>query len=475
VTFESFQLDARVMAGVQKLGFDTPTPIQEQAIPIVLQGKDVMGLAQTGTGKTAAFALPILQRLLQGPRGKVRALILAPTRELAEQIHEQFLELGSGMRPKSVTVYGGVSMERQIQALRRGAEIVVACPGRLLDHMQQRTIDLSGVEVLVLDEADRMFDMGFLPDIRRVVRHLPAKRQTLLFSATMPQEIAKLAHEVLRNPTRVEVKHTVPLTTVSHAIYPVEQHAKSQLLVQLLGKIDTDSVLVFTRTKHRTERLAKQLNSLGYGCASLQGNLSQNRRQAALDGFRSGKFKILVATDIAARGIDISSISHVVNFDIPDTVEAYTHRIGRTGRAARTGDAYTLVSGEDAPMVRDIEKALGRPIERRYVDGFDYKMPKQVARRAEKAAMPRENRPDPRRRGGPRDGRVIQKIYNTRVRGEDGAELPPRSPHRDGDRGDRRPHAPAERARPIAAAASAAGEGPRQPRQTAWRTPRRRR
>ncbi len=390
--FQSFNLHPVIAASIAEAGYTTPTPIQQQAIPTVLQGRDVMGLAQTGTGKTAAFALPILNRLMDGPRGRVRALIVAPTRELAEQIHESFTMLGRQTKLKSVTVYGGVNVNPQIQALRNGVEIVVACPGRLLDHLSQGTIDLSHLEVLVLDEADQMFDMGFLPDIRRILKQIPAKRQTLLFSATMPPDINKLAQEILSNPVTVQVGNTAPPVTVSHALYPVEQHLKTALLLELLKHTDTDSVLIFTRTKHRAKRLGEQLEKAGYKAASLQGNLSQNRRQAALDGFRDGTYQILVATDIAARGIDVSQISHVVNYDIPDTPEAYVHRIGRTGRAAKTGDAFTMVCSDDTIMVRTIEKKLGTPLERRTVSGFDYTVP-APKKDAEFARPPREPRP----------------------------------------------------------------------------------
>ncbi|MBV5339877.1 MAG: DEAD/DEAH box helicase [Deltaproteobacteria bacterium] len=390
--FQEFNLHPVIAASIKEAGYVTPTPIQQQAIPTVMQGRDVMGLAQTGTGKTAAFALPILHRLMEGPRGRVRALIVAPTRELAEQIHESFVTLGKQTRLKSVTVYGGVNVNPQIHALRNGVEIVVACPGRLLDHIGQGTIDLSGLEVLVLDEADQMFDMGFLPDIRRILGHIPAKRQTLLFSATMPPGINKLAQEILKDPVTVQVGNTAPPVTVSHALYPVEQHLKTALLLELLQHTDTDSVLIFTRTKHRAKRLGEQLEKAGYKAASLQGNLSQNRRQAALDGFRDGTYQILVATDIAARGIDVSQISHVVNYDIPDTPEAYVHRIGRTGRAAKTGDAFTMVCSEDAIMVRTIEKKLGATLERRMIDGFDYTVP-APKKDAEFARPPREPRP----------------------------------------------------------------------------------
>jgi ATP-dependent RNA helicase RhlE len=372
MTFQEFKFHPKVAAGISAAGYATPTPIQAQAIPAVMAGRDVMGLAQTGTGKTAAFALPILHRLQPGARGKIRALVVAPTRELAEQINDSFTTLGSQLQLTSTTIYGGVGINPQVATLRRGVDIVVACPGRLLDHIGQGSIDLSRLEVLVLDEADQMFDMGFLPDIRRILKALPAKRQTLLFSATMPEAIRGLANETLSDPVTVQVDRVAPAVTVSHALYPVEQHLKTALLMNLLRHTDTESVLIFTRTKHRAKRLDEQLQKAGCRAASLQGNLSQNRRQAALDGFRDGSFQILVATDIAARGIDVSQISHVINYDIPDTAEAYIHRIGRTGRAARSGDAFTLVTGEDTLMVRAIEKVLGKPLERRRLDDFDY-------------------------------------------------------------------------------------------------------
>jgi ATP-dependent RNA helicase RhlE len=373
MSFSSFQFHPKITASVNALGYRIPTPIQIQAIPPVLAGKDVMGLAQTGTGKTAAFVLPILERLLQGQRGNVRALIIAPTRELAEQIHVSIGELGHNTDLKSCTVYGGVSINPQIQKLRAGVDIIVACPGRLLDHMNQKTVGLACLEVLVLDEADRMFDMGFLPDIRRIIKQLPVRRQTLMFSATMPDSIRKLTDEVLHHPVTVKVGHTAPANTVSHALYPVDQHLKTALLMELLKHTDTESILIFTRTKHRAKRIGQQLEKAGYRAASLQGNLSQNKRQDALDGFRNGSYQILVATDIAARGIDVLSISHVINYDIPDTTDAYTHRIGRTGRAAKTGDAFTFISPEDEPLVKSIERVLGKKIERRLLNNFDYK------------------------------------------------------------------------------------------------------
>ncbi len=387
--FEPFKFHPSISAGIKALGYTTPTPIQNEAIPPVLQGRDVMGLAQTGTGKTAAFVLPILEHLLKGPRGRVRALIIAPTRELAEQTHVAIVALGRDTKLRSATIYGGVGVNPQIQKLRAGVEIVVACPGRLLDHLNQKTIDLSHVEVLVLDEADRMFDMGFLPDIRKIIKQVPAKRQTLLFSATMPDDIRKLVREVQHDPVTVQIGHAAPANTVSHALYPVEQHLKTALLMELLKHTDTESILIFTRTKHRAKRIGQQLEKAGFRAASLQGNLSQNKRQAALDGFRDGSYQILVATDIAARGIDVSSISHVINYDIPDTTDAYTHRIGRTGRAAKTGDAFTFVTREDEPLVRSIERVLGEKVERRFLKDFDYRKAAPT-RDSEFARPPRE-------------------------------------------------------------------------------------
>ncbi len=375
MSFENFGFHHEIMAGINASSYVSPTPIQAQAIPPVLEGRDVLGLAQTGTGKTAAFALPILQRLRQGERRRVRALVLVPTRELAAQIHAAVRTLGKKTQVSSMTIYGGVSIRPQIELLRRGVEVVVACPGRLLDHIAQGTINLAHVEVLVLDEADQLFDMGFLPDIRRILRHIPRKRQTLLFGATMPDEIRILAREILVDPLTVQVGKTAPAITVSHAIYPVAQHLKTRLLVELLRQTQAGSVLVFTRTKHRAKQLGEKLLKAGYQATSLQGNLSQNRRQEAMDGFRDGSYRILAATDIAARGIDVSQISHVINYDIPDTAEGYIHRIGRTGRASRRGDAITLVTPEDDGMVRVIERLLSKPLERRTLTDFDYKTP----------------------------------------------------------------------------------------------------
>ena len=372
MSFEQFSLDSRLYAGLKKVGFTTPTPIQQQAIPAVLEGRDVIGLAQTGTGKTAAFVLPILQHLTKGPLRRVRALIVAPTRELAEQIHKTAVELGQHTKVRSVAIYGGVGKGRQINALQRGAEIVVACPGRLLDLVSGGEINLSRVEILVLDEADRMCDMGFLPDIRRILTLLPDKRQSLFFSATMPPDIRQLANHMLTEPVTVQIGHIAPAKTVSHALFPVPHKLKKKLLITMLAQTATAQILIFTRTKRRARFLARDLDKLGYRAEALQGNMSQNRRQQAINGFRKGKYDILVATDIAARGIDVPGISHVINFDMPDTVDAYTHRIGRTGRAHQNGEAFTLSTPEDESTVRAIEKVLGKRIERRQIEDFDY-------------------------------------------------------------------------------------------------------
>jgi ATP-dependent RNA helicase RhlE len=406
MSFESFNLEPHVMAGVQAAGYTTPTPIQLQTIPVTMQGRDVIGLAQTGTGKTAAFALPILHKLATtGKRGQLRALVISPTRELAEQICDTFSTLGLRTNLRNVAIYGGVGKEMQIRKLRAGAEIAVGCPGRLLDHLYAGALDLSHLEILVIDEADRMFDMGFLPDIKRILECILQPRQTLLFSATMPDDIRRLVKDVLKNPVTIQIGRSAPAASVSHALYPVHQNLKTALLMELLYQTKTESVLVFVRTKHRVERLAEQLYKAGHSVASLQGNLSQSRRQAALDGFRSGKIKILIATDIAARGIDVSSISHVINFDMPESVDAYTHRIGRTGRVEELGDAFTFVTHEDMPLVRDIEKVLGKPIERRTLEGFDYKTesPDKEERRE-----PRTPHRAPFRRPGTGSGRKPQ-------------------------------------------------------------------
>lgn len=372
MSFEPFSLDARLRAGIVSAGYTAATPIQQQAIPHILAGRDLIGIAQTGTGKTAAFMLPILQRLLAQPGRGVRALVLAPTRELAEQIHQAARQLGSRTRLRSGAIYGGVGKKPQVEALRRGLDIVVACPGRLLDLASERSLDLSRVEVLVLDEADRMCDMGFLPDIRRILKLLPHRRQTLFFSATMPDDIRQLADSILRDPASVQVGVIAPPKAVSHALYPVAGDLKKPLLLAMLKRRPDGRALIFTRTKHRARGLAKDLGKQGYRAQALQGNMTQNRRQEALDGFRGDQYDILVATDVAARGIDVADIAHVINFDMPDTADAYTHRVGRTARAQKSGEALTLAVPEDEEMVRQIERVLGAAIERRRLAGFDY-------------------------------------------------------------------------------------------------------
>ena len=391
MSFNSFSLHPQINAGILSAGYITPSPIQAQTIPAILGGTDVLGLAQTGTGKTAAFVLPILQHLMKGPRGKLRALIIAPTRELAEQTHTAIMQLGRQTGLRSLTVYGGVSAQPQIKGLRNGVDIVVACPGRLLDLKDQGTIQLNNIEILVLDEADHMFDMGFLPSIRRIINALPAKRQTLLFSATMPEEIRSLATKILQHPVTVEIGIEKPIDTISHAMYPVEQLRKPEMLMQLLRETGDGQVLVFTRTKHRAKKLASQLIQAGHKATSLQGNLSQSQRQTAMNSFRTGHVKVMVATDIAARGIDVSKVSHVINFDIPDTADAYTHRTGRTGRMEHLGTALSLVTQEDLPMVRTIERLMGKNMERRKLEGFEVNLylPAKPAQDARNSYQPR--------------------------------------------------------------------------------------
>ncbi len=363
------------MQGIKRAGYETATPIQEAAIPAAVRGRDIIGTAQTGTGKTAAFVLPILNKLLDGPRNVTRALIVTPTRELAEQIHDVIKALSVGTKLRSATIYGGVGANPQIQALRNGVEIIVACPGRLLDLMEQRHARMDKIEVLVLDEADRMFDMGFLPDVKRIIKAVPTQRQTMLFSATFPSEVEFLASNSLKNPQKIAMGISRPAHTVTHALYPVPPHLKSPLLLELLKRTSTDSVLIFTRTKYRAQKVTQQIERAGHKVTSLHSDRSQGQRQSALKGFKDGTHNIMVATDIAARGLDVESISHVINYDMPDTADAYIHRIGRTGRAQRTGDAFTLITPEDNDMIRSLERIMGGPIKRETLEGFDYKAP----------------------------------------------------------------------------------------------------
>ena len=396
MNFSEFNFNPAIAAAVQKCGYTVPTPIQMQAIPHLLQGHDLLGLAQTGTGKTAAFVLPTLQRLQQKPRKKTRALILTPTRELAEQIHENIGQMVGTTGLRSCSIYGGVSKVGQIKQIKSGVEMVVACPGRLLDHINSGTIDLTDIEVLILDEADQMFDQGFLPDIRRILKHVPQKRQSMVFSATMPGPIRHLVEDVLSGHVTVQVDYEKPAATISHVLYQVAQGRKTALLKSILQDNNMPTTLIFTRTKYKAKNLARQLQKFGHKATSLQGNLSQNQRKQAMDGFKTGKFNIMVATDIAARGIDVSGISHVVNYDVPDTAEAYTHRTGRTGRAEQTGEAFTFMTSADGKIIQMVERNLGRKIRRETVAGFDCGFDAAplppVKRRANKGASKRTKR-----------------------------------------------------------------------------------
>lgn len=370
--FTEFRFNSAIQRGIIATGFTEPRPIQTQTIPAALEGRDVLGMAQTGTGKTAAFGLPVLERLLARPGDGPRVLILAPTRELASQISAEIRSLAGYAPIRIATVYGGVSAQSQRTALRGRPHIVVACPGRLLDLLEQGAVRLDRIETLILDEADHMFDMGFLPDVRRIISALPKVRQNLLFSATMPKEIRGLADQLLRNPLVVDLTHSVPALTIEHALYPTEGADKLGLLRRLITEDKFTSAIVFTRTKHRARRLAQQLSKLGHHAVALQGDMSQNQRDRAMIGFRNRRFPILVATDIAARGIDVERVSHVINFDMPGTPDAYTHRIGRTGRAGCDGKAYTFVTADDHDLVRAVESRIGAPIARRSIDGVAY-------------------------------------------------------------------------------------------------------
>jgi ATP-dependent RNA helicase RhlE len=377
--FANFKLHPDLLRGVRELGFTRATPIQEQAIPPALEGKDLLACAMTGSGKTAAFLLPILHRLINKPRGTTRALVLTPTRELAAQIEQHLQELAVHTPLSGAAVFGGVGMGPQEHAFRSGVDVIIATPGRLLDHFKQPYAKLAGLEVLVLDEADRMLDMGFLPDIRRVLKHLPARRQTLFFSATMPGPIQTLSRELLRDPASINLERkAAPAVGIRQAIYPVREELKPALFVELMRRGDVGSVIVFTRTKHRANRLADHLANEGIPNAKIHGNRSQAQRTDALEGFKSGRYRCLVATDIVARGIDVEQLEHVVNFDVPHLPEDYIHRVGRTARADATGDAFTFVSPEEEQDLAAIERAVGRRLPRVMVPDFDYaSKPKQ--------------------------------------------------------------------------------------------------
>jgi ATP-dependent RNA helicase RhlE len=371
-SFDTLGLRPEVLAAVRSVGYTHPTPIQSEAIPLALAGRDLIGLAQTGTGKTAAFTLPIIDRLLGGPH-RTRALILTPTRELAAQVDESCTTYSQTTNLTVVAVYGGVALEPQEKKLREGVDIVVATPGRLLDHLERQNVVFDDLEILVLDEADRMLDMGFAPQINRIVDQIPRYRQTLLFSATMPPEVEALARKYLRKPLVVQVgRRSMAASTVTHAVYPVPREKKSELLVELLRQPTMDSVLVFSRTKHGADRVVRHLEKAGIEATAMHADKSQAQRTRALEDFKAGTIRVLVATDIAQRGLDISGISHVINYDVPQQPEDYIHRIGRTGRAAATGDAYTFMSTDEIAMVRTIERLLGQPIPRISVPGYDF-------------------------------------------------------------------------------------------------------
>jgi len=443
--FSNFGLNPDLLRGIETLGFEQPTPIQQDAIPPALEGRDVLACAMTGSGKTAAFLLPILHRLKDKQRGTTRVLVLAPTRELAAQIVEHLEGFARFTDIKGAAVFGGVAMGPQEKAFRQGVDILVATPGRLLDHFQNDYAKLDGLEILVLDEADRMLDMGFLPDVRRVLRHLPRPEQTLFFSATLPPPIVELAGEMLREPARLNIERkSAPATGITQAIYPVREELKPYLLVDMLRRGEIKNVLVFTRTKHRANRLAEFLEKHGVACDRIHGNRSQAQRTEALARFKSGDLLVLVATDIAARGIDVEALSHVINFDVPNIPEDYIHRVGRTARAEMVGDAFTFVSEGEIGELHAIERAVGERLPRRTVEGFDYQakpserfeIPLQEriasirARKAEERARAREKAEKKAQREAEEKARVEQKAQ----RRGDGrpADGPPRQRQQQG-------------------------------------------
>lgn len=369
--FTTLGLSAKVLEGVRAAGYSVPTPIQLRAIPLLIEGRDLIGSAQTGTGKTAAFALPMISRLSQ--RGKLRALVLEPTRELAAQVETAIRDYARFTDLRTVVLFGGTGYGRQDRALRQGVDILVATPGRLLDQIHRKMVRLNDIEMLVLDEADRMLDMGFLPDVRKIIERCPRHRQTMLFSATIPPEIEQLCRWALRNPQTIEIGlRRSPAETVTHALYPVDVGQKQELLEELLRRTDYDQVLIFCRTKDGADRVARRLQQQGHSVAVLHSNRTQREREQALNGFRNGRYEVMVATDIAARGIDVEQISHVINFDVPHHPEDYVHRIGRTGRAQTVGDAFTIMTAEDLQEVASIEHFIGQKIPRMKLEGFNY-------------------------------------------------------------------------------------------------------
>ena len=373
-SFEDLPLHSKLQKGVREIGYRVPTPIQKGTIPTAVSGRDIIGTAQTGTGKTAAFLLPVLERLLEAPRGRTLALILTPTRELALQADGFLRKLAGHTQLRGAPVYGGVGMGDQERALRGGAEIIIATPGRLLDHMRRGYVDFRSLRILVLDEADRMLDMGFLPDVRRILDRLPRDRQTMLFSATMPPEVVTLSRQFLRDPKMVQVEErTVAAVGVTHLALPVPGHLKTDLLLKLLEDQMMTSVLVFARTKHRADRIARQLQQSRVSAGVIHGNRSQSQRVRALEDFRTGEVRVLVATDIAARGVDVKDVSHVVNYDVPHEPETYVHRVGRTARAQQRGDAYSLVSPEEEHDFARVEREIGMSVPRARIPDFQYK------------------------------------------------------------------------------------------------------
>jgi ATP-dependent RNA helicase RhlE len=414
--FSSFHLHPDLLKGIRELGFQRPTPVQEQAIPPALEGRDVLACAMTGSGKTAAFLLPILHRIMAKPRGVTRALVLTPTRELAAQIHAHLEELAVHTPVSGAPVFGGVGMGPQEHAFRTRVDLIVATPGRLLDHLRRSYARLDGIEVLVIDEADRMLDMGFLPDVRRILKQLPARRQTLFFSATMPPEIVSLSRDMLHDPVTVVLQRkSAPAIGITQAVYPVNRELKPALLLELLERNIVADAIVFMRTKHRANRVAEFLERRGIAAGRIHGNRSQNQRTLALEGFKAGRHRILVATDIVSRGIDIEELGHVINFDVPADPDSYVHRVGRTARAEATGDAFTFVSPEEEEDLRAIERVLGRPLPRVTLPGFDYRArpearletPRPSGRRP--SGAPQRHRAAAASGGAPRRGPAAQR------------------------------------------------------------------
>lgn len=487
--FDRFGLHSSLRKGLVDAGFQEPRPVQAETIPAAMEGRDILGLARTGTGKTAAFALPILHRRVKQQKKGPVALVVAPTRELAVQIDTEIRMLAKYTRVQTVTVFGGRSVKMQGVALRKNPEVVVGCPGRILDLLQQGMLDLSRIEQLVLDEADHMFDMGFLPDLRRILRALPEERQNLLFSATMPKEIRELADGILCDPHVAELANSAPAEQIEHALCPVAQDEKRDLLQTVLDEPDCRTAIIFTRTKHRARQLAHQLDRKGHRAVALQGNMSQNARDRAMQGFRKGEFDLLVATDIVARGIDVAGVSYVINFDPPSTPETYTHRIGRTGRSEESGRARTFVTREDAEWVRDTEKMLGNAIPRLSFEGFteeevEWRAPARQRQQPGRSANRRAGKPAARRGAGTKPEartRTSASEPRNRTRGRrhaDEQEATPNRRTRKTARSDERPsrggegrpekaHAGARRGRPNERTAHADGAKPKNGR--SWR------